>query len=76
MLLEYNEVSIEEFQEDVSAEFGFLDMDAIQNTIRILQGHFHINSAEHQKYAQIDILKVNENKRIQRLNSFVSKLNE
>lgn len=28
------------------------------------------------KYAQIDILKVNENKRIQRLNSFVSKLNE
>ena len=77
MLLEYNEVSIEEFQEDVSAEFGYLlDMDAIQNTIRILQGHFHINSAEHQKYAQIDILKVNENKRIQRLNSFVSKLNE
>lgn len=77
MLLEHNEVSIEEFQEDVSAEFGYLlDMDAIQNTIRILQGHFHINSAEHQKYAQIDILKVNENKRIQRLNSFVSKLNE
>ena len=60
-----------------SAEFGYLlDMDAIQNTIRILQGHFHINFAEHQKYAQIDILKVNENKRIQRLNSFVSKLNE
>lgn len=77
MLMEYNEVSIEEFQEDVSAEFGYLlDMDAIQNTIRILQGHFHINSAEHQKYAQIDILKVNKNKRIQRLNSFVSKLNE
>lgn len=77
MLLEHNEVSIEEFQEDVSAEFGYLlDMDAIQNTIRILQGHFHINFAEHQKYAQIDILKVNENKRIQRLNSFVSKLNE
>lgn len=24
MLLEYNEVSIEEFQEDVSAEFGYL----------------------------------------------------
>ena len=77
MLLEHNEVSIEEFQEDVSEEFGYLlDMDAIQNTIRILQGHFHINSAEHQKYAQIDILKVNENKRIQRLNSFVRKLNE
>lgn len=77
MLLEHNEVSIEEFQEDVSVEFGYLlDMNAIQNTIRILQGHFHINSAEHQKYAQIDILKVNENKRIQRLNSFVSKLNE
>lgn len=77
MLLEHNEVSIEEFQEDVSAEFGYLlDMDAIQNTIRILQGHFHINFVEHQKYAQIDILKVNENKRIQRLNSFVSKLNE
>ena len=48
----------------------------LSNTIRILQGHFHINSAEHQKYAQIDILKVNENKRIQRLNSFVRKLNE
>ena len=77
MLLEHNEVSIEEFQEDVSVEFGYLlDMNAIKNTIRILQGHFHINSAEHQKYAQIDILKVNENKRIQRLNSFVSKLNE
>lgn len=77
MLLEHNEVSIEEFQEDVSEEFGYLlDMDAIQNTIRILQGHFHINSAEHQKYAQINILKVNENKRIQRLNSFVRKLNE
>ena len=77
MLLEHNEVSIEEFQEDVSVEFGYLlDMNAIKNTIRILQGHFHINSAEHQKYAQIDILKVNKNKRIQRLNSFVSKLNE
>lgn len=77
MMLDYEEVSTEEFQNEVSAEFGYLlDMDSIQNSVNILKGHFVSNEAEYQKYSQIDILKVDENKVIQRVSSFAQKLNE
>ena len=71
------EVSIEKLQGEVSAEFGyFLNMDGIQSTLNVLEGHFVSNETEYQKYAQIDILKASENRSIQRVEGFAQKLNE
>lgn len=77
LMLNHDEVSIEKLQGEVSAEFGyFLNMDGIQSTLNVLEGHFVSNETEYQKYAQIDILKASENRSIQRVEGFAQKLNE
>ena len=77
LMLNHDEVSIEKLQGEVSAEFGyFLNMDGIQSTLNVLEGHFVSNETEYQKYAPIDILKASENRSIQRAEGFAQKLNE
>lgn len=74
-LLNKQEIHIEQLQHELEEQYGYvIENESLNNAISVLQGKFVSKEEEYQKYCQIDIVNYDDNKMLQRLEGFASRL--
>lgn len=74
-MLSDDTVAIKNMQEKFSAQYGYeFKLPFVENAVEVLQGHFVSKEEEYQKFCHIDILKYDEQKTLQRMESFAERL--
>lgn len=69
------EISADGFQREFEDKYGYMvELSAIENAIRVLQGHFVSKEEEYQKYCRVDILSYDENRMLHRMRNFEERL--
>lgn len=74
-MLSDDTVAVKNMQEKFSAQYGYeFKLPFVENAVEVLQGHFVSKEEEYQKFCHIDILKYDEQKTLQRMESFAERL--